>query len=107
MVYVLIAPGIALYGALKILKLELDLLADIDMLSMEVKGIRGGICQAIYQYEKVNNKYMKDYDKNKESYINYWDVNNLYGWEMSHKLPLGGFKWIEEILQFNKDIPES
>ena len=29
---------------------------------------------------------MKDYDKNKEpSYIQYWNVNNLYAWAMSHK----------------------
>ena len=32
-----------------------------------IKGIRGGTCHAIHQYAKANNKYMKDYDKNKES----------------------------------------
>ena len=57
------------------------------MLLMVEKGIRGGICHAIYRYAKANNKYMKDYDKNKElSYIQYWDVNNLYGWVMSQNL---------------------
>ena len=51
------------------------------MLLMVEKGIRGGICHSIYWYAKANNKYMKDYDKNKESsYIQYWGVNNLYGW---------------------------
>ena len=33
------------------------------------KGIRGGICHSIYRYAKPNNKYMKDYDKNKKSLI--------------------------------------
>ena len=37
------------------------------MLLMVEKGIRGGICNSIYQYAKANNKYMKDNYKNKES----------------------------------------
>ena len=48
---------------------------------------------------------MKDYDKTKEtSYLRYWDVNNLYGWTMSQKLPVNNFEWIKDTSQFNKDF---
>ena len=58
------------------------------MLMIE-KGIRGLLCHFIKRYKEANNKFMKDYDKNKESsYLKYWDVNNLYGWAMSQKLPV-------------------
>ena len=64
------------------------------MLLVLEKGIRGGICHAIHRYAKANNKHMNNYDKNKESsYIQYLDANNLYGWEMSQRLRVGGFKW--------------
>ena len=47
---------------------------------MAEKRIREGICHSIYRYAKATNKYMKNYDENKESsYIQYWDVNNSYG----------------------------
>ena len=75
------------------------------MLLLVEKEIRGGICHAIHRYAKANNKYMKDYDKNKESsYLKYWDVNNLYGWAMSQKLPVNKFEWIEDTSQFNEDF---
>ena len=48
---------------------------------------------------------MKDYDKNEESsYLQYWDVNNLYGWEISQNLPINNFEWIEDTSQFNEDV---
>ena len=48
---------------------------------------------------------MKDYDKNKESwYLQYWNVNDLYGWAMSQKLSVNNFGWIKDISQFNKDF---
>ena len=79
-VKLLSAPGLAQQATLKKTKVELDPLTDIDMLLMVEKGIRGRICHSIYQYANANNRYMRDYDKNKESlYIQYWDVNNLYG----------------------------
>ena len=50
---------------------------------MVEKRIRGGVCHAIHQYTKANDKYWKYYNQNKESsYLKYWDVNNLYGWAM-------------------------
>ena len=44
------------------------------MLLMVEKVVNGGTCRAIHRYAKVNNKYIKDYDKNRESlYLNYWN----------------------------------
>ena len=43
------------------------------------KGIREGICHSIYRSAKAIDKYMKDYDKNKESsYLQYRDVNYVW-----------------------------
>ena len=57
------APGLAWQACLKKTKVNLELLTNIDMLLMVEKGIRVGICQAIHRHAKVNNKYMKSYDK--------------------------------------------
>ena len=65
---------------------------------MVEKGIKDRICHAIRWYVKAINKYMKDYDKNKESsYLKYWDANHLYGWAMS----VGSFKWDENTSRFS------
>ena len=48
-------------------KIKLDLLTAINMLLMVENGIREGICHSVHQYAKANNKFMKDYDKSKES----------------------------------------
>ena len=58
--------GLAQQEALKKTEVKLKLLTYIDMLLIVENGIRGGICQAIHRYSKANNRYMKDYDKNKE-----------------------------------------
>ena len=54
--------------------------------------------------QKKKNKIMINYDKNMESvYLMYLDENNLYGWAMSQKLPVGGFKWEKIFSNLNKN----
>ena len=65
----LLAPGLTWQVALKKVKVKLDLLIDMNMLLMLVKGIWGGMCHSIYRYAKGNNKYIKDYDKIKDRHI--------------------------------------
>ena len=73
------------------------------MLLIVEKGIRGRICQAIHRHAEVNNKYMKNYDKDiTSSYLAYLDTNNLYGWAMSQKLLVNGFKQVEILSRFNE-----
>ena len=62
-------PGLACQACLK---------KTNNMLLMVEEGIRGGIFHSIHRYAKANNKYMENYDENKESsYIQYLDANNL------------------------------
>ena len=102
------APGLAWQAALEKTEVKLELLTNIDMLLMVERGVRGGICHAVHRYAKANSKYMKEYDKNKESsYLKYWEVNNLHGSAMSQKLPVNQFEWIEDTSQFNEDFLKS
>ena len=98
-------PGLAWQACLKKTNVKLELLTDYDMLLMVEEGIRGGICHSIHRYAKANNKYMKNYNENeKSSYIQYLDANNLYGWAMSQKLPVNGFKWLEDTSEINEEF---
>ena len=98
-------PGLAWQACLKKTNVKLELLTDYDMLLMVEEGIRGGICHAIHRHAKANNKYMKNYDKNKESsYIQYLEANNLYGWVMSQKLPINGFKWVNDVSKIDEEF---
>ena len=92
------APGLAWDAALKVTKVELELLADPDMLLMIEKGIRGGVSMISTRYGKANTPYMDDsYDPNQPTkYISYLDANNLYGWTMCKPLPTHGLEWMEQ-----------
>ena len=78
------------------------------MLLMVEKGRRGKVCHAIYRCVKTNIKYMKNYNKNKELlYLKYWDVNNLYGWVMTRKLPVNDLRLVEDISEFDESLIKS
>ena len=91
------APGLAWDAVLKVNKVELELLSDMDMLLMAEKGITGGISMVSNRYGKVNNKYMGKSFKDREpsKYITYLDAKYFYRWAMSKPLPTHGFKWME------------
>ena len=91
------APGLACYAALKLTKVEMELLSDPDMLLMIKKGTRGGISTISNRYGKANIKYKDErFDDCKPSkYITYLDANNLYGCALSKPLPTHGFERFE------------
>ena len=48
---------------------------------------------------------MKSYYENKESsFLIYDDANNLYGFAMCKKLPVGNFKWVDDLSIFTEDF---
>ena len=105
LVYFLSERELAWQPCLKKTGVKLELITDVDMLLMIEKGIRGGIFHSVYRHAKADNKYMKIYDKNKESsYIIYMNANNLYGYEMSKKLPVYGFEWVEDLSTIDEDF---
>ena len=67
------------------------------------------ICyHSIHRYAKANNKYINNYGKNKESsYIQYLDATILYGWAMSQKLPVNGFKLVKNTSKIDEEFIEN
>ena len=82
------APGLSWDAMLKMTDVKLEKISDIDQYLFIKKGTRGGTSYIAKRYAKANNKYISDYDSNKQStFITYLDKHNLYGWAMSEYLP--------------------
>ena len=77
---------------LRMTKIELEIISDIDFHLFIEKGMRGGISNIAKRHSKINDC---ESSKEKKSII-YWDANNLYGWGMSNPLPYGEFNWLNE-----------
>ena len=78
------APGLSWDAILKMTKVELETISDVDIHLFIEKGMRGGISYINKRYSKAINKYCPDYDDKKaENYIIYLDMSNLHGHAMS------------------------
>ena len=96
------APGLSWDAMLKMTGVKLEKISDIDQYLFIEKGTSGGISCIAKRYAKANNKYMNDYDSNKQStFITYLDKNNLYGWAMSEHLPYSEFEWLKNVDSFD------
>ena len=94
--------------SLKITRIELKLLANVNMILDYEHSIRGWVTGAICHHVKANNKYMHDYDKSKEySYIQYFEFNKQYGWALSEPLLYGELANVEDMLMFIADFTKN
>ena len=86
-------PGLAWDAALKMSRVDLQLIRDVVMYHFVENSIHGGISMISTRHAQSNNPSFPDaYDAilPKQNLI-YLDANNLYGWVMSQSLPTHGF----------------
>ena len=103
--YFVSLSGFAWHACFKITGVNLELITDINMLLMIESGMRGGVCHMMRSYVEANNKYMNNYDENKESsFLSYLDANDLYGCPMIKKLPAGSFKWVKNVSRLDEEF---
>ena len=78
---------------LKMTRIKLELISDVNMHLFIEKEMRGGISYISKRHTKVDGD---------NKFIMYWDANNLYGWAMNQPLPYCGFNFLtkNELVNF-------
>ena len=92
-------PSYCWDACLRYTGVSLELITDPEIHLFIENSIRGGISVISHRYAKANNPYLtpEEYDSTKPiSYLIYLDANNLYGFPMSQKLPISGFKFLSD-----------
>ena len=83
---------------LKITKIKLKLISDIDKYYFVEKVLREGISYISKGFSEANNKYMKNYYPTKKSKsIIGLDANNLYSYSMSQYFSYGEINWVKNV----------
>ena len=92
-------PGLAWDAALRMSRVDLQLITDENMYNFVENSIRGGISMISTRYAKANNPTISDtYDSNLPNQdLIYLDANNLYGWAMSQFLSTHGFRFLATV----------
>ena len=92
-------PGVAYAAAFKRSNVQVDYVKDMDLFYAFKLGIRGGITTVNTRYARANHRFLGPglYDPNLPvQHIQLWDANNLYGYAVSQKMPVGDFRWVTQ-----------
>jgi len=95
-------PNMGWEALLKLTGVKLDLIKDPTMLAWFESSIRGGyVSNGSLRYIKSNNPYQGEgnYKVSEDGvydYISFLDAVNLYGYSMSHKLPISEYTWLAD-----------
>ena len=92
------APFLAWDAALRMSRVDLQLITDENTYNFVKNNIRGGISMISTRHANANNPTISDtYDSNiPNQNLIYLDANNLYGWAMSQFLPTNGFRFLSD-----------
>jgi len=97
-------PAIGFDAMLKMTGVQIEKITDQDIYNFVFNNLRGGITTISQRMAKANNPYLLEYDETQPTtYIQYLDINNLYGVGLQGPLPISGFRWLlpTEIEEFD------
>lgn len=95
-------PSLSWDAMLRYTRVRLKIIKDVEIYTFLERGLRGGFSCTIRKFVKANNKFVADYRRElPNTYIMYYDVNNLYGGIMEKSFPYRGFRWVREPEKFD------
>ena len=92
------SPCLAWDAALRVSRVDQELITDENMYHFVEGSIRGGISMISTRHAQANNPAFPDTydDKLPRQDLIYLDANNLYGWAMLQFLPTHGFRFLSD-----------